>query len=105
MTCRAVIMASPRSLWAPDPRRRLPGPGRMMYSSSPDRAQKVTAPVAPNTVNCSSTVTMARVVTVHPRAHSSGSAAAHAQRSWVWQGCEVPELGAGALTCGNGGWA
>ncbi len=53
---------------------------------TPERAEKVTAPLAPKMVNCSSTGIPARVVTIQPSAHSRGMATAHHQRRRVCAG-------------------
>jgi hypothetical protein len=42
--------------------------GRSQYNKSPERAENVTAPLAPNMVNCSSTGIPARVVRIQPSA-------------------------------------
>ena len=57
--------------------------GRIPCNNSPESAEKVAAPLAPNIVNCSSTGIPARVVTIQPSAQSSGIATAHHQRRRV----------------------
>ncbi len=52
----------------------------------PERAEKVTAPLAPKMVNCSWTGIPARVVTIQPSGHNSGMATAHHQRRRVRAG-------------------